>query len=117
MRSIHRSNLLVILGGSALALLAGCQTPRSVAPPDPPLTLVSSGALQLPNDCSATGAFTVTFTVATSGQTDDVRAIDAPACIERALTAWVTSFRYQAPARATPTKLEWMMVTAPRERT
>ena len=78
--------------------------------------MLSSGALEIPNDCGAAGAFTVTFTVATSGRTDDIRALEAPTCIERALTAWVASFRYEPPARATQSKIEWMLVTARRER-
>ena len=100
---------------AALVLVAGCQTPRPIAPPEPPLTLLSAGALALPGDCIASGPFTVTFTVASSGQTRDVRALDAPSCIDRALTAWVESFRYEPPARATPTKIEWMLVTGKRE--
>jgi uncharacterized lipoprotein YajG len=101
---------------SALALLAGCQTTPSLVPPEPPLTLLSSAALDIPNDCRATGAYTVTFTVAPSGRTDEIRAISAPTCVEQALTAWVASFRYQPPARATQSKIEWMLVTAQRDR-
>jgi len=111
MRQINRSIVI-----ASLALLAACQASPPFAPAEPQLTLLSTGSLSLPTDCIASGAFTVTFTVAASGQASDVRAIDAPACVDRALTAWVESFRYEPPIRATTTKIEWMMVTAKRER-
>ena len=72
----------------ALASLAGCQSMRRPAPvPEPPLTLLSASTLDLPQGCIASGAFTVTFIVAATGETRQIRALDAPACVDEALTA------------------------------
>lgn len=107
------SSLLI----TAAVLTVGCKSIPSIPPTQPPLTLLSAGSLDLPNGCVASGVVTVAFTVATSGVTRDVQAVDAPACVAAALTVWVESFRYEPPARDTPTKIEWMMVTAPRQHT
>lgn len=80
----------------------------------PDLQLLESSELSLPLGCIASGSFVVSFTVATTGRTDAIRAPDAPDCVQDALTAWVASFRYQPPARPTPASMEWMMVTARR---
>ena len=47
-----------------------------------------------------------------SPATGDVQAPAGPACVQQALTAWVSSFRYEAPGQQIPSGVEWMMVTA-----
>jgi hypothetical protein len=98
----------------AIALLAACQSTPPLHPAEPELKLLKSAELIVPEDCLASGSFVVSFTVATSGLTDAIRALDAPGCVQAALTAWVASFRYEPPARATPATMEWMMVTGKR---
>jgi len=93
--------------------LAACQsTPR--VPAIRELELLESSDLTLPDGCVASGSFVVSFTVATTGRTDAIRAPDAPGCVQDALSAWVASFRYQPPTSPTPASMEWMMVTARR---
>ncbi|HEY8537896.1 MAG TPA: hypothetical protein VIL28_03455 [Steroidobacteraceae bacterium] len=95
-------------------LLYGCQVTPTARPPEPELRLLQSAPLELPAACSASGSFYVAFTVDGAGRTGDIRVSDAPSCVRDALTAWVESFRYAPPGRATPAAIEWMMVTAPR---
>jgi hypothetical protein len=95
-------------------LLAACQSTPPIRPPMPELQLLEASSLQIPRDCIVAGSYVVSFTVTTSGRTDAIRASDAAACVEQALTAWVESFRYAPPARVTPATIEWMMVTAKR---
>jgi hypothetical protein len=97
----------------AVAALSACQSspPR---PAEPELKLLKSAELVVPEDCFVSGSFIVSFTVVASGLTDAIRAPDSPGCIQAALTAWVASFRYEPPARATPATVEWMMVTGKR---
>lgn len=100
---------------SLAVLLAGCQTaPPAVRFPEPELQLLRSAPLTLPSACEAAGSFFVSFTVSTTGRTRDIRAADAPACVQEALTAWVESFEYAPPARTTPAAIEWLMVSAKR---
>jgi hypothetical protein len=98
----------------AVVSLAACQStpPRRTVEPD--LKLLETSVLVVPKDCFASGSFIVSFTVATTGRTDAIRAPDAPGCVQDALIAWVASFRYEPPARAAPATMEWMMVTGKR---
>jgi hypothetical protein len=96
------------------ALLTACQSTPPAPAVAPDLELLESSQLRLPAGCEAAGSFIVSFTVATTGRTDAIRAPGAPECVADALTAWVASFRYQPPARPTPASMEWMMVTARR---
>ena len=98
----------------AAAVVAGCQTASQRSTPELELKLLSTSPLIVPKDCFASGSFLVAFTVATTGLTTAIRAPDAPGCVQDALIAWVASFRYEPPAKATPATLEWMMVTAKR---
>jgi hypothetical protein len=95
-------------------LLSACQTTPRKSPPEPELRLLEAASLELPVGCTASGSFVVAFTVAPSGHTSDIRPPAAPICVQQALTAWVTSFRYAPPAHATPTSIEWLMVTGKR---
>lgn len=102
----------------AVIVLGGCQTSPTrapeVAPAPPPLQLIESKSLVLADDCVASGSFFVEFTVLGDGRTSQVRPSPAPACVQQALTAWVGSFRYAPPSVATPSAIEWMLVTARR---
>lgn len=99
---------------SMLILLAGCSNLPSQRAIEPDLKLLESSQLVVPQDCHASGSFVVSYTVAITGRTGGIRATEAPACVQDALTAWVASFRYEPPSRATPAAMEWMMVTARR---
>ena len=99
---------------AALILVAGCSSLPSQRTVEPDLELLESAQLAVPQDCLASGSFVVSYTVATTGRTDAIRAPEAPQCVQDALMAWVASFRYQPPSRATPAAMEWMMVTAKR---
>jgi len=102
---------------SAIFTLAGCQSIPSASPVPPALRLVAATELQLPSDCVASGSFVVNFTVTANGDTADIRVPAGPLCVQQALTAWVQALRFEPPSVATPTAIEWMMVTAPRART
>ena len=49
-----------------------------------------------------------------TSETSGAKAPEGPACVQQALTAWVSSFRYSPPGRDTPAGVEWMLVTAPK---
>jgi hypothetical protein len=114
MRTVHFSLPHIVTAFMTLIALAACQSAPPVRPPTPELQLLEASPLQIPRDCIAAGSYVVSFRVATSGRTAAIRAPDAPACVEQALSAWVESFRYAPPARVTPATIEWMMVTAKR---
>jgi hypothetical protein len=105
------------LGFAALVtgaiVLSGCQTAPSKGPAKGTFRILQSEPLKVPDDCDASsGSYFVEFTVKSDGRTDDVKADSGPACLQQALTAWVSSFRYEAPGQEIPTGVEWMMVTA-----
>lgn len=117
--SLYRiCRLVPVRNFSALLLLAamiaagGCQTTPTAAPPAPALQLVESQSLVLAADCNASGSYFVAFTVLRDGRTGEIQAPQGPACVQQALTAWVSTFRYASPGQATPMGMEWMMVTA-----
>lgn len=97
--------------GAALLTLAGCQT-TPTASPVPSLRLIQSQPLVLAPDCQASGSFFVEFSVLSDGRTGRIQAPEGPTCVQQALTAWVSSFRYSPPGADTPAGVEWMMVTA-----
>ena len=109
---MSNSTRYLLLVGAALAL-AGCQT-TPTTPRASSLQLVQSQPLVLAPDCEATGSFFVEFSVLSDGRTDRIQAPEGPACVQQALTAWVSSFRYAPPGRDTPAGVEWMLVTAPK---
>ena len=97
-----------------MILLSACQTPRPLEPAAPaaPLRLIGSDPLTLPESCRASGSVIIDFTVLESGQTDNIRPADAPACVQEALTAWVASFRYAPVSQRAPASVEWLLVEA-----
>ena len=100
----------MLLGGALV--LAGCQTTPTAAPPAPSLQLIQSQPLVLAPDCEASGSFFVEFSVLGDGRTGRIQAPAGPTCVQQALTAWVSSFRYSPPGQDRPAGVEWMMVTA-----
>jgi hypothetical protein len=106
------------LPGAVLAIgaivLSGCQTAPTTTPAKPSLRLLQSQPLTVADNCEASGSYFVEFTVASDGRTGDIQAPPGPACVQEALTAWVSSFRYEAPGQKIPSGVEWMMVTAPK---
>lgn len=111
----HRLVCAALLTG-AIAL-TGCQTAPvgSSAPQVPDLKLLQAQPLMMAEDCEASGSYFVEFTVLSDGRTGNIQAPSGPACIQQALTAWVSTFRYAPPGQRTPAGLEWMMVTADRD--
>lgn len=104
---------LFLIAGSLLAL-TGCQTTPTSPSTASALRLVQSRPLVLAPDCQASGSFFVEFSVLSDGRTGRIQAPEGPACVQQALTAWVSSFRYSPPGQDTPAGVEWMMVTAPK---
>jgi hypothetical protein len=106
--------------GCALALAAGCQTaPPTAAVPPPPVQLLEAGRFDLPAACTVTPgrSYRMSYTVGTDGRTGRLGAItpgDAPTCLQAALEAWVSSFRYAPPAQPETVTADWMLVTASR---
>lgn len=98
----------------AAVVLGGCQSAPTRGPAAPSLQLIGSAPLVLADDCRVSGTVIVEFTVLESGRVDTIRAGSDEPCVRQALTAWVESFRYSPPGRATPASIEWMVVTARR---
>jgi hypothetical protein len=120
LNAVQRSFLAV--AAATLALLSGCQTtPTAKAPsaptlpPTPTLQLLEAKPLVVAADCAASGSYFVGFTVQRDGRAAQIAApAAAPACVQQALAAWVSSFRYAPPPADTPFGIEWMLVTARR---
>jgi hypothetical protein len=108
---IRRQLGFAVLFAGAIAL-SGCQTAPTQGPATPTLRILQSEPLKLADNCEASGSYFVEFTVMSDGRTDDIKTASGPACLQQALTAWVSSFRYEAPGQAIPSGVEWMMVTA-----
>jgi len=98
---------------AAATVLSGCQTaPTLPHASAPALQLIESQPLVVAADCPASGSFFVEFKVLSNGRTGEIQAPPGPACVQQALTAWVSTFRYSPPGQETPTGVEWLMVTA-----
>lgn len=111
-RILRRANLAALFIG-ALAL-TGCQTTPTTAPKAPELRLLAATPLAVAEGCEASGSYFVEFTVLSDGSTGNIQAPPGPACMQQALTTWVSSFQYAPPGQQTPAGVEWMMVTARR---
>jgi hypothetical protein len=111
LRVIYRPASLLLI--TAAVALSGCQTaPTSPQAPAPALQLIESQPLAIAADCPASGSFFVEFTVLSNGRTGEIQAPQGPACVQQALTAWVSTFRYSPPGQETSAGVEWLMVTA-----
>ncbi len=107
-----RSSFCRLAAVASFLALSACQVAPVSTLPESSLRLLHSQAIELPKDCRATGSVVVDFTVLESGQTDDIRAGDAPECLQQALTAWVASFRYAPIGQRSPATVEWLLVEA-----
>lgn len=110
MSSALRSRSLTVL--LAALTITACQTTPSLQPPAVSLRLIESQPLVLPDACQATGSVIVDFTVRRDGATDNIRSAAAPQCVQQALMAWVSSFRYAPVSADTPASVEWLLVEA-----
>ena len=108
---IRRQFCFAALAAGAI-VLSGCQTTPGKGPSKGTIRILQSEPLKVPDNCEASGSYFVEFTVMSDGRTDDIKASSGPACIQEALAAWVSSFRYEAPGQEIPSGVEWMMVTA-----
>ena len=113
--------LLALIATGAGVALSGCQTtPTEIySPPAPTLQLIESLPLVMAPDCTPSGSYFIGFTVLRDGRTDNIhpRQGQGPACVQQALTSWVSSFRYLPPAQEMLVGIEWMMVAAERQGT
>lgn len=110
-RPTHSCIATALLLGTVV-VLSGCQTTPRGAPARPSLQMLGAQPLKVAENCEVSGSFFVEFTVLSDGRTSEIQAPPGPACMQQALTAWVSTFRYSPPGRQTPTGIEWMMVTA-----
>lgn len=109
---IRRHIGFVALAVGAIAL-SGCQTTPTKAPSSQPtLRLLEARPLTVADNCEASGSYFVEFTVLSDGSTGNIQAPAGPACVQQALSGWVSSFRYAAPGQEIPAGVEWMLVTA-----
>ena len=106
---------------AAAVLLAACASgpPREAGPPPVPSPqLVSAGALDLPRDCRPEPGvvYRTTYTVQPDGHTTGIESAPGTGCVQDALGRWVTTFRYRPGEAPVQEALDWMIVTATRER-
>jgi hypothetical protein len=110
MTKVRIGRSLTIAG---LLALAACHAPapRPDVPP-PSLQLLSAAPLDLASTCEANGSFAIDFTVLADGRTGNIQPAAAPPCVQAALTAWVSSFRYAPQPSPVPSSIEWLLVAA-----
>jgi hypothetical protein len=106
---------------AAAMLLAACASapPREAGPPPVPSPqLVSAGAMDLPRDCRPEPGvvYRTTYTVQPDGRVAAIESAPGPDCVQDALGRWVTTFRYRPGEAPVQEALDWMIVTASRER-
>jgi hypothetical protein len=97
--------------------LGGCASlTREAAVPLPPPALLSAAALELPTDCEpASGTvYRTSYVVGTDGRVADAASPAGDGCVERALRAWVATFRYEPIDASMPAVIDWIAVTASR---
>lgn len=105
----------VLAAAVMISAMTACHAPGPIRPVQPPpLELIGSDKLTVPEACNANGSVIVAFTVNESGQTGDIQPIAGPACLQQALTAWVASFRYTPQSARIPSSIEWLLVEAKR---
>ena len=101
----------------AVGLLSGCatQAPPAHLPP-PPLQLLSSGRLEIADDCTVRSGvmYRTSYVVQGDGRVADVQPPHAPACLRSALTQWVDTFQYAPPGEPVATVVDWMGVSGSR---
>ncbi|MGH8178860.1 MAG: hypothetical protein ACREV5_21585 [Steroidobacter sp.] len=111
----RRQFLFAVASLVALGFLSACQVrPPERVGPAPALRLIDAAPLDLAASCDAHGSFVVDFTVEPSGRTAKIKPSAGPPCVQKALTAWVATFRYAPPGAEVPGSIEWLLVTAHR---
>ncbi|HSQ70069.1 MAG TPA: hypothetical protein VLM41_08280 [Steroidobacteraceae bacterium] len=115
----------LVCGGRTLAvfalggvLLGGCAGLREspTGAPAPQLRLISAAELAWPAGCDVRSGevYRVQFTVGRDGRVGEVVTRGGSGCMERAISDWAMSFRYEPPAYATVATIDWMPVVARR---
>lgn len=108
---------VVLLAGTLLAV-AGCAplTREPAALPPPPLHLLSAAALELPSGCEPLQGqvYRTNYVVQPDGRVTDTSSGTDDGCVEQALRAWVSSFRYGPVDAQMPVVIDWIAVTATR---
>jgi hypothetical protein len=102
---------------AGIVFLAGCATTSDRRDtPSPPPQLLSSAALDMPQDCAPPrGAiYRTRFVVQPDGGVAEATSESGDGCVQQALREWVSSFRYTPVADATPMVIDWIEVTASR---
>lgn len=115
----HRRTRATLIGVSASVCFAfaGCAPlTHEARVPAPPLQLLSAGDLDLPADCEpAPGkVYRTNYVVHPDGRVTNAASNTGDGCVERALRAWVNSFRYGAVDAEMPVVIDWIAVTAAR---
>ena len=109
---------LGVLAGTLLAI-AGCAPLTRVpeALQTPPLQLLGAESLELPNGCEPVQGrvYRTRYVVQPDGRvTDTASGNGDDGCVEEALRAWVSSFRYGPIDTEMPVVIDWIAVTATR---
>lgn len=107
---------------AGMLLLASCvsaslQVPP-VQPPVPTLQLLDTGPLEIPRGCEpARGAvYRTRFVVQPDGSVTGAESESGIGCMQSALRQWTMTFEYRPASEPTPTVVDWIYVTASRER-
>lgn len=95
--------------------LAGCAATSPRVPPVP-LELLDADSVVLPADCAPGRGvvYRTAFVVQGDGRVAGIASQSGSGCVQQALEAWVSTFRYRPVAEATPAVVDWMAVTAAR---
>jgi len=100
----------------AFAALAGCSSSpvRDRAASERPPVLLSSDALELPDDCAvAPGTvYRTQYLVGEGGNVEQVVSAEGPPCVQSALARWVSTFRYAQGAAPGESTVDWMVTVA-----
>jgi hypothetical protein len=106
-----------VLAGTLLAV-AGCAplTRERAPPPAAPLHLLGAEALELPKGCEPVQGrvYRTRYLVQPDGRVTDTASSSGDGCVEQALRAWVSSFRYGPVEAEMPVVIDWIAVTATR---
>jgi len=103
---------------ATLLAVAGCAPlTRERAPPPPaPLQLLGAESLELPKGCEPVRGqvYRTNYVVQPDGRVTDTASGGGDGCVEEALRAWVSSFRYGPIDAEMPVVIDWIAVTATR---
>ena len=103
-------------------LVAGCVSSTvEVSPaqaPAPTLQLLDTGPLEIPGGCEpARGAvYRTSFVVQPDGSVTNAASESGDGCVQSALQQWASTFVYRPASEPAATVVDWMCVTASRDR-